>query len=152
LQNLQNCAQPPLAFVSDHRYVQRITFPTTHTEHDMADENIHTEAEIKAAAEGLLQWAKEHGGVLAVAAMFGDDDGPIAATRPEAVVAGALAHFNELEIAVLIAQLDVAVLLMLGQIAASAEMGEANFRKIVNRTRQQMLAEEGLDLCDDCGR
>jgi hypothetical protein len=149
---LQNCAKPFLAFAPSHRYVQRITYPTTPTEHDMADENIHTEAEIKAAAEGLLQWAKEHGGVLAVAAMFGEDDGPIAATRPEAVVAGALGHLNELEIAVLIAQLDVAVLLMLGQIAASAEMGEANFRKIVNRTRQQMLAEEGLDLCDDCGR
>jgi len=118
----------------------------------MAHGHTHTADEITAAADGLLAWAKEHGGVLAVAATLGEDrDGPIPAARPEALVAGAAGTLNEADIAVLIAQLDVAVLMVLSQMAAGAEMGEAAFRGLVNKTRREMLDAAGLDLCDDCG-
>lgn len=117
----------------------------------MAVESVHSDDEIRAAADGLLAWAKEHRGTLAVAAMLGADDGPAPAARAEAMVAGAVGALNEAEIAVLLAQLDVAVLLMLSQMAAGAEMGEERFRKIVNTARRAMLDGAGLDLCDDCG-
>ena len=118
----------------------------------MTDDNTHTADEITAAADGLLAWAREHGGVLAVAATLGEDrDGPVPAARPEALVAGAVGTLNEAEIAVLIAQLDVAVLMVLSQMAAGAEMGEDAFRELVNQARREMLDAAGLNLCDDCG-
>ncbi len=118
----------------------------------MTNDNTHTANEITAAADGLLAWAQEHGGVLAVAATLGEDrDGPVPAARPEALVAGAVGTLNEAEIAVLIAQLDIAVLMVLSQMAAGAEMGENAFRKLVNQARAEMLDAAGLDLCDDCG-
>jgi hypothetical protein len=121
-------------------------------EHRMTNDNTHTANEITAAADGLLAWAQEHGGVLAVAATLGEDrDGPVPAARPEALVAGAVGTLNEAEIAVLIAQLAIAVLMVLSQMAAGAEMGENAFRKLVNQARAEMLDAAGLDLCDDCG-
>ena len=118
----------------------------------MTNDNTHTTDEIKTAADGLLAWAKEHGTVLAVAATLGEDhDGPVPAARPEALVAGAVGTLNEAEVAVLLAQLDVAVLMVLTQIAAGAEMGEDAFRELVNKARREMLDAAGLDLCDDCG-
>ena len=118
----------------------------------MTNDNTHTADEIKVAADGLLAWAMAHGGVLAVAATLGEDrDGPVPAARPEALVAGAVGTLNEAEIAVLIAQLDIAVLMVLSQMAAGAEMGENAFRKLVNQARAEMLDAAGLDLCDDCG-
>lgn len=118
----------------------------------MSEVGTKTAAEIETAGERLLAWAREHGSVLAVAATLGEDvDGPVSAARPEALVAGAVGSLNETEIAVLIAQLDVAVLLTLSQMAAGADMGEETFRAIVNRTRREMLSAAGLDLCDECG-
>ncbi|MCC5824346.1 MAG: hypothetical protein JJU44_13795 [Planctomycetes bacterium] len=117
----------------------------------MAGKSVHTEAEIKAASEDLLEWAKRHRGALAVAAMLGEDDGPVPAARAEAIVAGAVGPLNEAEIAVLLAQLDVAVLVMLTQMAAGAEMGEERFRRLVNTARREMLDAAGLDLCGECG-
>ncbi|MEL6498410.1 MAG: hypothetical protein AAF937_10625 [Planctomycetota bacterium] len=118
----------------------------------MTNDNTHTADEIKTAADGLLAWAREHGAVLAVAAMLGEDhDGPIPAARPEALVAGTIGTLNETEVAVLLAQLDVAVLLVLSQMAAGTEMGEDAFRELVNTARREMLDAAGLDLCDDCG-
>lgn len=118
----------------------------------MTNDNTHTADEITGAADGLLAWAREHGCVLAVAATLGEDsDGPVPAARPEALVAGAVGTLNEAEVAVLIAQLDVAVLLVLSQMAAGAEMGEQAFRELVNKARREMLDAAGLNLCDDCG-
>jgi len=118
----------------------------------MTNDNRHTADEITAAANGLLEWAREHGGVLAVAATLGEDrDGPVPAARPEALVAGAVGTLNEAEVAVLLAQLDVAVLLVLSQMAAGAEMGDAAFRELVNTARRELLDAAGFDLCDDCG-
>ncbi|MFG0300410.1 MAG: hypothetical protein ACF8K1_12495 [Phycisphaerales bacterium JB047] len=118
----------------------------------MDSDNTHTADEITAAADGLLAWAKEHGAVLTVAATFREyRDGPVPAARPEALVAGAVGTLNEAEVAVLLAQLDVAVLMVLSQMAAGAEMGEEAFRELVNRARREMLDAAGLDQCDDCG-
>lgn len=118
----------------------------------MTNNNTHTADEITAAADGLLAWAKQHGATLAVAATLGEDRyGPVPAARPEALVAGAVGTLNETEIAVLLAQLDVAVLMVLSQMAAGAEMGEDAFRELVNKARREMLDAAGLDLCDDCG-
>ncbi len=118
----------------------------------MANDNTHTADEITAAADGLLSWAREHGCMLAVAATLGENrDGPIPAARPEALVAGAVGMLNEAEVALLLAQLDVAVLMVLSQMAAGAEMGEQPFRGLVNKARREMLDAAGLDLCDDCG-
>lgn len=116
----------------------------------MADNAKSTE-QIEAAGEGLYAWVRETGGVLAIAAMMGDDEesGGIA-SRPEALIAGALGSCSEANIAVLIAQLDVAVLLMLSQMAEGAEMGEEKFRELVKTARKHMLDEEGLALCDEC--
>ena len=118
----------------------------------MTNDNTHTANEIEAAADGLLAWAREHGAVLAVAATLGEDqDGPVPAARPEALVAGAVGTLNEAEIAVLLAQLDVAVLMVLSQMAAGAEMSEQPFRELVNTARREMLDAAGLDLCEECG-
>lgn len=118
----------------------------------MDSDNTHSPEEINTAAEELLAWAKSHGSVLAVAATLGvDEDGPIPVARPEAMIAGALATLREAEVAVLLAQLDVAVLITLSQMAAGAEMGEEAFRRIVNTARREMLDAVGLDLCDECG-
>ena len=66
-------------------------------------------------------------------------------------MAGAVGTLNEAEMAVLLAQLDVAVLMVLSQMAAGAEMGEDAFRELVNTARREMLDAAGLGLCDDCG-
>jgi surfactin synthase thioesterase subunit len=89
--------------------------------------------------------------VLTIAAVLGPDpdSGGIAA-QPEALFAASLGALNETEIAVLLAQLDVAVLTVLSQMAPHTEMGEDAFRRIVNTARKSMLDAEGLDLCDEC--
>lgn len=118
----------------------------------MSDNGTKTAGEIDAAGERLLAWAKQTGGTLAIAAVFGPDpDSGGIATQPEALFAASLGELTETEIAVLLAQLDVAVLTVLSQMAPHTEMGEDAFRRIVNTTRREMLAAEGLDLCDECG-
>jgi len=118
----------------------------------MSDDGTKTASEIDAAGERLLAWAKKTGGALAIAAVFGPDadSGGIAA-QPEALFAASLDELSETEIAVLLAQLDVAVLTVLSQMATHTEMGEDAFRRIVNTTRRRMLEAEGLDLCDERG-
>lgn len=118
----------------------------------MADDATKTASEIEAAGERLLAWAKQTSGALAVAAVFGPDpDSGGMAMQPEGLFAASLGDLSETEIAVLLAQLDVAVLTVLSRMAPHTDMGEDAFRRIVNNTRREMLAEEGLDLCDECG-
>jgi hypothetical protein len=118
----------------------------------MGSDRVHTTDEIEAAGERLLAWAKGLGGVLVIAATLGKDpEDPFGASRPEAVIAGAVGKLNEAEVALLLAQLEVAVLMVLSQMAPGAEMGEDGFRAIVAKARRAMLGAEGLDLCDECG-
>ena len=118
----------------------------------MADDATKTASEIEAAGKRLLAWAKETGGALAVAAVFGPDpDSGGMASQPEGLFAASLGALSETEIAVLLAQLDVAVLTVLSRMAPHTDMGEDAFRRIVNTTRRRMLEAEGLDLCDECG-
>lgn len=118
----------------------------------MSNEITHTPEEIDTAGGELLAWAAALGGVLAVAATLGEDTGgPVPAARPEAMLVGAVGTLSETMVAVLLAQLEVAVLMMLSKMAPGAEMGEHKFRAIVNRTRREMLNAAGLDLCDGCG-
>ncbi len=118
----------------------------------MADHATKTASEIEAAGERLLAWARQTGGTLAVAAVFGPDtDSGGMASQPEGLFAASLGELSETEIAVLLAQLDVAVLTVLSRMAPHTDMGEDAFRRIVNTTRRRMLEAEGLDLCDECG-
>lgn len=111
-----------------------------------------TESEIKSAGERLLEWSKATGGALAIAATFGrDEESGGMASRPEALFAASMGGLTETEVAVLLAQLDVAVLVLLSRIAPHTDLGEDAFRQIVNDTRRQMLDDEGLDLCTECG-
>ena len=111
-----------------------------------------TASEIEMAGERLLAWTKQTGGSLAVAAVFGPDpDSGGMAAQPEGLFAASLGALSETEIAVLLAQLDVAVLAVLSRMAPHTDMGEEAFRQIVNTTRRRMLEAEGLDLCDECG-
>ena len=111
-----------------------------------------TASEILSAGERLLGWAKKTGGVLTIAATFGhDEESGGMASRPEALFAGSMEGLTETEVAVLLAQLDVAVLILLSRIAPQTDLGEDEFRRIVNDTRQRMLDDEGLDLCTECG-
>ena len=118
----------------------------------MADHATKTASEIEAAGERLLAWAKDTGGVLTIAATFGhDEESGGMATRPEALFAASMGGFSETEVAVLLAQVDVAVLILLSRIAPQTDLGEDAFRRIVNDTRRRMLDNEGLDLCTECG-
>ena len=111
-----------------------------------------TASEIDSAGERLLAWAKDTGGVLTIAATLGrDDESGGIASRPEALFAASMGGLSETEVAVLLAQLDVAVLVLLSRIAPHTDLGEQSFRRIVNNTRRQMLDDEGLDLCTECG-
>lgn len=111
-----------------------------------------TASEMNAAGERLLEWSKAIGGVLTVAATFGsDDESGGMVSRPEALFAASMGGLTETEVAVLLAQLDVAVLILLSRIAPHTDLGEDAFRQIVNNTRRQMLDDEGLDLCTECG-
>jgi surfactin synthase thioesterase subunit len=111
-----------------------------------------TASEMNAAGDRLLEWSKATGAVLAIAATFGSDEesGGIA-SRPEALFAASMGGLTETEVAVLLAQLDVAVLILLSRIAPQTDLGEDEFRRIVNETRRRMLDDEGLDLCTECG-
>ncbi len=118
----------------------------------MSEIDTKTAAEIEAAGGRLLAWAKQTGGVLTVAAMLGsDDESGGLASQPEALFAASMGELEETEIAVLLAQLDVAVLVLLSRFAPHSDLGEDAFRRIVNDARRQMLDAEGLDLCDECG-
>ena len=118
----------------------------------MADHATKTANDINAAGEQLLKWAQGTGDVLTIAATFGrDEDSGGMASRPEVLFAASLGELSETEIAVLLAQLDVAVLTVLSRMAPHTDMGENAFRRIVNTTRRRMLEAEGLDLCDECG-
>ena len=111
-----------------------------------------TASEIEMAGERLLAWTNQTGGALAVAAVFGPDpDSGGMVSQPEALFAASLGELTETEVAVLLAQLDVAVLTVLSRMAPHTDMGEDAFRRIVNTTRRRMLEAEGLDLCDECG-
>lgn len=111
-----------------------------------------TASEMNAAGERLLKWAQEVGDVLTIAVTFGrDEESGGMASRPEALFAASMGRLTETEVAVLLAQLDVAVLILLSRIAPSTDLGEDAFRQIVNNTRRQMLDDEGLDLCTECG-
>ena len=74
------------------------------------------------------------------------------ASRPEALFAASMGGLTETDVAVLLAQLDVAVLVLLSRIAPHTDLGEDEFRQIVNNTRRQMIDDEGLDLCTECSR
>ncbi|GAB4545265.1 MAG: hypothetical protein Tsb0013_02980 [Phycisphaerales bacterium] len=111
-----------------------------------------TASEMTAAGERLLKWAQRAGDVLTIAATFGrDEESGGMASRPEALFAASMGGLTETEVAVLLAQLDVAVLVLLSRIAPHTDLGEDAFRRIVNDTRRQMLDDEGLDLCTECG-
>ena len=115
-------------------------------------ESAKTANDINAAGERLLTWAKDTGGVLTIAATFGrDEESGGVASRPEALFAASMGGLTETEVAVLLAQLDVAVLVMLARIAPQTDLGEDAFRRIVNNTRRQMIDDGGLDLCTECG-
>ncbi|MBL4697525.1 MAG: hypothetical protein JKX70_01690 [Phycisphaerales bacterium] len=103
----------------------------------------HTHEQIDAASESLLEWAKEHRNVFAVAAMFGTDE-ETHFPQPEAIVAGAISELNEGDVAALLAQLHVVVLMMIDQIASGAEMGEEAFRRMFKTLLNHMLNEAGV--------
>ncbi len=98
----------------------------------------HTHEQIDAASESLLEWAKKHRNVFAVAAMLGEDDESYF-PHPEAIVAGAMSELNEGDVAALLVQLHVAVLMMIDQIASGAEMGEEAFRRMFKTLLNHML-------------
>lgn len=115
-------------------------------------DNAKTASEMNAAGERLLEWAQGTGGVLTIAATFGhDEDSGGMASQPEALFASSMGGLSETEVAVLFAQLDVAVLILLSRIAPQTDLGEDEFRRMVNDTRRRMLDDEGLDLCTECG-
>lgn len=103
----------------------------------------HTHEQIDTASESLLEWTKKHRNVFAIAAMLGEDD-ESHFPHPEAIVAGAMSELNEGDVAALLAQLHVAVLMMIDQIAAGAEMGETAFRRIFKTLLNHMLNEAGV--------
>lgn len=113
---------------------------------------IKSAEQIEAAGERLLAWARQTGGVLTVAAMLGrDEESGVMASQPEALFVASMGELRETDIAVLLAQLEVAVLVILSRIAPHSDLGEDAFRRIVNTARKQMLDAKGLDLCDECG-
>jgi len=107
------------------------------------NETTHTHHEIDQASESLLEWAKENRNVFAVAAMFGEDN-ESHFPQPEAIVAAAMSEISEGDIAALIAQLHIAVLMMIDRIAEGAEMGEEAFRRLFNTLTNHMLHAAGV--------
>ena len=107
----------------------------------------HTHEQIDTASESLLEWAKKHRNVFAVAAILGEDD-ETHFPQPEAIVAGAMSELNEGDVAALLAQLHVAVLMMIDQIALGAEMGEEAFRRIFKTLLNHMLDAAGVTQTD----
>lgn len=103
--------------------------------------------QIDAASESLLEWAKKHRNVFAVAAMLGEDD-ESHFPHSEGIVAGAMSELNEGDVAALLAQLHVAVLMMIDQIAAGAEMGEEAFRRMFKTLLIHMLHAAGVTKTD----
>ena len=112
----------------------------------MTDHATKTASEIEAAGERLLKWAQGVGGVLSIAATFGsDDESGGMVSRPEALFAASMSGLTETEVAVLLAQLDVAILILLSRIAPQTDLGEDAFRRIVNDTRRRMLVQTSVD-------
>lgn len=107
----------------------------------------HTHEQIDGASESLPEWAKKHRNVFAVAAMLGEDD-ETRFPQPEAIVAGAMSELNEGDVAALLAQLHVAVLMMIDQIASGAEMGEKAFRRMFKTLLNHMLDAAGVTQTD----
>lgn len=110
-----------------------------------------TTQEIEQTGEGLFAWVKQTGSVLAIAAVLGTDEvtGGMASC-PEALVAGSLGAFNEGDIAVLLAQIEVAAMTLISKMAPDTEMGEKAFRRVASTARQRMLEAEGLEICNEC--
>tara|TARA_R110002072_G_scaffold42064_11_gene118047 strand:- start:70536 stop:70937 length:402 start_codon:yes stop_codon:yes gene_type:complete len=115
----------------------------------MASENetTHTNQQIDAASESMLEWAKKHRNVLAVAAMYGEDD-ESHFPQPEAIVAGALSELDEGDAVALLVQLQVAVQMTIDQIARDADMGEETFRRMFKTLYNHMLNEAGVTTID----
>ncbi len=118
----------------------------------MASDGTKTAAEIGAVGDGLYAWVREIGGVLAIAAVLGRDEasGGMAAA-PEALIAGSVGAFSEGEVAVLLAQIEVAAITLISKMAPDADMGEESFLRIARTARRRMLEAEGMGLCDECG-
>ena len=118
----------------------------------MNDTATKTASEIEAAGESLFEWVLETGRVLAVAAVLAEDtqSGGVA-TRPEALIAGALGLSHESELAVLLVQIEGAALALISKLAPDTDMGEEAFMDLVRTARKVMLDAEGLDLCGECG-
>ncbi|MBL4808638.1 MAG: hypothetical protein JKY43_01095 [Phycisphaerales bacterium] len=107
----------------------------------------HTHEQIDAASESLLEWAKAHRNVIAVAAMFGvDDESNI--PQPEAIVSGAFDELSETDIAALLAELHATVLMTLGLIAKESQMGEEAFRRLFKTLLNHMLRAAGVAQTD----
>ena len=103
----------------------------------------HTHEQIDEASESLLEWAKEHRNVIAVAAMFGVDD-ESNFPQPEAIVSGAFDELSETEIAALLAELHATVLMTLDLMAKESQMGEEAFRRLFKMLLNHMLHAAGV--------
>lgn len=100
---------------------------------------VKTEAEFKGAGEGLMAWADQTAGVLAFAAMLAsDEDSGSMASTPAAFFAGSLEGLTETDIAALLAQIHVAVLLFVSRFAGDSKMGADAFRRVFDTARTQM--------------
>ncbi|MEO1716602.1 MAG: hypothetical protein AAFR76_05775 [Planctomycetota bacterium] len=118
----------------------------------MTDGGMKTADEIEVAGASLLAWAREAESALAIAAVFScDEESNGIALQPEALVAGSLGAFTELEVAVLLVQVEVAALTLINKMAADSDAGEESFMRTVRTARKRMLDAEGLGLCADCG-
>lgn len=111
------------------------------------NETIHTHEQIDAASESLLEWAKKHRNVFAVAAMLGEDD-ESHFPHPEAIVAGAMSELKEGDVVALLVQLQVAVQMTIDQIARDADMGEEPFRRMFKTLLNHMFREAGVTQTD----
>tara|TARA_A100001391_G_C5052738_1_gene273905 strand:+ start:323 stop:724 length:402 start_codon:yes stop_codon:yes gene_type:complete len=107
----------------------------------------HTHQQIDGVSESLLEWAKKHRNVLAVAAMLGEDD-ETHYPHPEAIVAGAMSELKEGDVVALLVQLQVAVQMTIDQIAMDAEMGEEAFRRMFKTLLNHMLDAAGVTQAD----
>ena len=117
----------------------------------MASEStIHTDAAIKRADQELFAWTRRWDGSLAVGVLMGHDHGPVHAITPRPLVVGSIGDMNGMTQAAMLAQAEVAVLVLLNELAERSELGEHRFRELYVDFRRRLLGEQGLGLCDDC--
>ncbi len=134
----------------DAKYTTAIGRAAKGSQRMMSENGRHSEDEVQRACESLHGWVRERRATLAVAAMLATQEGaPEGVSMPGLIVAGALGDLDEADIAVLLAQLEVAVMMSLGQLAEHAEMGEAAFRGIVRAARRHLLEAFDMSLCED---